>query len=486
MGGCAVSLDLVLLLKHQLDRDLPTFATLDNYYQGRQPLNFLHPDIEQRLDRRIQPLVINWPRVIVGSIEERLDIEGFRSGDDAESDDRLWDWWQANNLDEQSQMGHADALIHGCSFVSVWGNDSRPDVPRIAVESASQMSVRFAPGTDTVTSALKVWTDDQNIPRTRSYAVLYQASHIEFWSLAGGIWKQTNAIPNPLGVVPVVPLVNRPRLMAPLGESELSDIIPIADAVNKLATDMMVSSEFHAMPRRWVTGMELPRQGQEDRFNAELKDRWINAFPGKPWIAGKDVEFGQFSESSLENFISGIRLLEGSLAAVAGLPPHYLGMSSDNPASADAIRSAESSLVKKALRKQRSFGGAWEQVMRLAAAVVEGGSPDAFDRMETIWTDPATPTPAQKADAAVKLTQGDNPIITNRQAQEDLGYSPEQIKRMAEERESATADAATASVRAQVAEAKRLQDEDGLTQQAAYAAVGLIVASQQMGSTPTL
>ncbi len=79
-----------------------------------------------------------------------------------------------------------------------------------------------------------------------------------------------------------------------------------------------------------------------------------------------------------------------------------------------------------------------------------------------------TPTVAQKADAAVKLVESG--VITDVQAQEDLGYSPTQRARMAE----AKAASALGPVRAQLDEAARLQREDGLNQPAAYAAVGLL------------
>ena len=110
---------------------------------------------------------------------------------------------------------------------------------------------------------------------------------------------------------------------------------------------------------------------------------------------------------------------------MSGLPPHFLGYSDANPTSADAIRSAETRLVKRAERRQRAFGGAWEQVMRLALLVVDGALPDGIDSLETIWRDASTPTIAQKADAVTKLrTAG---LISLRQAREDLGYSQEQI-----------------------------------------------------------
>jgi hypothetical protein len=53
-----------------------------------------------------------------------------------------------------------------------------------------------------------------------------------------------------------------------------------------------------------------------------------------------------------------------------------------------------------------------------------------------MWRDPSTPTIAQKADAVVKLAsaRGANgvAILPVEQAREDLGYTPEQRRRMAE------------------------------------------------------
>jgi hypothetical protein len=43
-------------------------------------------------------------------------------------------------------------------------------------------------------------------------------------------------------------MVNRGRLLNRAGRSELASIAPIADGINKLATDMMVTSEFYQTP----------------------------------------------------------------------------------------------------------------------------------------------------------------------------------------------------------------------------------------------
>jgi hypothetical protein len=154
-----------------------------------------------------------------------------------------------------------------------------------------------------------------------------------------------------------------------------------------------------------------------------------------------------------------------------------LGVNTANPASADAIRSAEASLVKKAERKQRGFGGSWERVMRLAQRLRDGVRDPALDGLETIWADAATPTIAQQADAAVKLLQGDRPVITVRQAREDLGYTPVQIARMEQDDQGA----ALAVLNAQLAKADELMAQ-GMDRPTAYKTVGLFAAGNALAS----
>src|SRR6185437_12500510 len=74
------------------------------------------------------------------------------------------------------------------------------------------------------------------------------------------------------------------------------------------------------------------------------------------------------------------------------------------PASADAIRAGEARLVKRAERRQASFGRAWREVGRLALLIRDGAIPEDYDtRVSVQWQDAATPTRAASADEAAKL-----------------------------------------------------------------------------------
>src|SRR5687768_15592710 len=59
--------------------------------------------------------------------------------------------------------------------------------------------------------------------------------------------------------------------------------------------------------------------------------------------------------------------------------------------------------------------------MRIARRIIDGAWNPELSQLETQWRDPATPTRAQAADAAVKLVQAG--ILPIEAAWEDLGYS---------------------------------------------------------------
>jgi hypothetical protein len=95
--------------------------------------------------------------------------------------------------------------------------------------------------------------------------------------------------------------------------------------------------------------------------------------------------------------------------------------------SGEALKAAETGLVKKVLRRQRFFGEAWEQLMRVALTMQ--GSQQALDTScETIWQSPETKSDAQMGDMLVKLAQ----IGTPKEALWELSgyFSPQQIARM--------------------------------------------------------
>ncbi|MEV4437493.1 phage portal protein [Streptomyces sp. NPDC049577] len=406
---------------------------LNRYYNGEQQLSYLHPELLALMEDRLRALVINWPQLVVDTLDERLDVEGFRYADSEEMADDLWAIWQANAMDEQSQQGHIEALVMRRSFAVVGANEADPGMPLISFESPLQVTADYDPRTRQERAVLKRWNDiDPVTGMVRDqYATLY-LPNVTYWysrPTAGPTsWKLDDQDEHGLGTPPVVTFANRGRLLVPGGKSELDAVIPLSDAACKVATDMMVSSEFHAMPRRWALGFS------EEDFTDE-QGRPLSTWQqiaGAVWSSERTkqdgAEVGQFPEAQLTNFHQSIELLARLVASLGALPPDHMGMGTDDAASADAIRSREARLVKRAERRQRAWSGSYERMNRIALRVRDGDWDPRARQLETVWRDPSTPTFAQKADAVVKLHAAG--LLPTAQAWEDLGYTKEQRRRM--------------------------------------------------------
>jgi hypothetical protein len=417
-----------LLQCHQ--QELPKLQLMDSYYEGTQPLSYLAPEIMAELNDRMRQLVINWPMLVVDALDERLDIEGFRYADSESTEDGLWEIWQANDLDEGSQQAHVDALALARSYVIVGAGDD-PEMPLVTPESALDVYAERDPRTRAIAAAVKRWDEpapDGTAPTKMANLYLPDARYT--FEQRERQWVETDRDEHGLGVVPVVPLANRPRLKYRDGRSELKPVIDLSDAACKIASDMMVSAEYHAMPRRYATG--LSRDDFADADGNPLGA--LSSLAGRLWVnENQDVTFGQFPEAQLSNFHDTLNQLARMVSALTGLPPAFLGLATDQPPSADAIRASEARLVKRAERRQRAFGEDWERVMRLVLLTRDGTLDPRTRSLETVWRDPATPTYAQRADAVVKLHAAG--LLPEEQAWEDLGYSAVQRARMAKMRD---------------------------------------------------
>lgn len=435
-------------LSRQHDAELSELRSLNDEYELRSPRMYMHPEIMREIGDRLQQVVIAWPQLVVDALEERLDVEGFRLPSEADGDDDLWRVWQENGCDEGSQLAHIDALAMKRSYIAVGTNEDDEATPLVTFESPLEVYADIDPRRRKVRAALRRYSGTYSTAlamASESYSTLYLPDRTIFFETNDkGALVETDRDEHGLGEVPIVPLVNRSRLSDWRGRSELSPILPLAWAANKLATDMMVAAEFVAIPLRGIFGIG-PDDLQDQNGNSMTA---LQAIMGRlltlPIDDGNARQF-EFTSANLSNFHEALDRLAQLVASLSGLPPAYLGQSTQNPPSGDAIRSSEIRLIKRAERRQRAFGGSHEAAMRLVRRFQDGGGPVDPDlkRLETIWRDPATPTVAQKADAAVKLYNLPVPIIPLKQTRQDLGKTDAEIKLM--EAEDALAQAQQAA-----------------------------------------
>lgn len=377
---------------------------------------------------------VGYPRLYVDSLAERQELEGFLVGGADTADDELWQWWQTNNLDVEAPLGHTEAYIHGRAYITVSAPDPNlnpawdPAVPIIRVEPPTTMYADIDSRTRAVTQAIRVIYDEKGEEQTG--AVLYQPDGTTGWVKVEGEWTPWFSVTHGLEMVPVVPLANRSRLSDLYGSSEITpELRSMTDTAASILMLMRNAAQLMGVPQRLIFGAKPEELGVDPETGEAMFDAYMARILGFEDANGK---IAQFAAAELRNFTDALEEIAKQTAAYTGLPPAYLSTTSDNPASAEAIRAVESRLVKKVERKNSIFGGAWEEAMRVAYRVMKGGEvPPDYYRMEAIWRDPSTPTYAAKADAASKLYANGQGPVPRKRVWIDMGYSVAEREEMA-------------------------------------------------------
>lgn len=443
-------LALVTALRTDLLSDRFRLELLDAYFNGEQLVRDLGISIPPQLEGL--HTVIGWPRIGVEALEQRLDLETFRWADGDDATD-LEEIAEANDLFDEASLAHLDALTYGREYLTVGSGDcGSPDCPPlISVESPLDMTVLWDARTRSTVAALRECQpeDGPGLYGGDRLLVLYLPDQtIHAVETTSGGWEVVDRDVHRMGVVPVVRMANRQRTADRIGRSEITpEVMSITDAACRRLMGMEVASEFFGAPQRYILGAS-ESAFQDAEGNA--RSAW-ETYIGRVLALERDEDgnvptVGQFAAHDPSSQTRIIDLYARIMATQLGLPPHMLGYTSDNPASADAIRSAEAMLVKKAERRTRRFGAAWRQAMRLALWVRYGEPPDKTRRIECVWRNPATPTVAAQTDAAVKLVQAGMMPADSDVALEMAGLTEDQRRRVAAERRRAGASQALQSI----------------------------------------
>lgn len=361
--------------------------------------------------------------LVVEATAERMEVQGFRFGDDPAADEDAWRIWQSSDMDAASELAMGTALRCGRSFVLVEPPQGAGRPAGLFVEDPRQVIVAYAPGSRTERlAALKVWHDEWT---GELQATLYLPGSIHRFSsmrgsqVGGGTpWAPRSAdavVANPLGVVPVFELRNRPGLDGSV-MAEHADVIAAQDRANHIALNTLIALEFGAFRQKWVSGIEIPRDpttGQPiEPFDVAVNRILVASDP--------DTKFGDFNPTDVRPYIDLYESTVKYMAAVTRTPPQFLLGAMAN-LSAEALAAAEAGLVRKVQRRQRHYEQAFESAMRLAFAAAGDPRADATNA-ETVWASAEIKSDAQVADAAVKLVQAS--VVTPQTAQEKyLGMS---------------------------------------------------------------
>ena len=389
--------------------------------------------VTDRLKKFLPPRLAfrdNFMNVVVDSLAERLRVIGFHA-DDEEFGEWAWDMWRKNRMDYAQVVVHTEAVMLGDSYLLCdW--DAKNERPRWS----HQMPEMIIPHYDEVTGSIdwvsKKWIQHPRIgedPETRLN--LYYADRVEKYVARGGVWarhqdEEDEAWPvlwldkagEPLGV-PIVHFRNRP-MGADFGQSEIINVIPMQDLLNKSLIDLTMILDTLAFPQRYTLNIA------HNASRLEIMPGSVAEFHSE--YDGGQV--GQWTAASVEGPLKAIESLVQHIAGTTRTPQHLFQIAGGVP-SGEALKTAESGLVNKAKQRMVNFGNSWEDCMMMAVRIQAacGTAVIGADEVmiETTWDDPETRNEQSHMEVLkAKAELG----VTKHQIYREMGYSQEQIDQM--------------------------------------------------------
>jgi hypothetical protein len=415
----------------------PYYELYEAYYDGRHRLAFASDRFTTAFGSLFRAFASNLCPTVVDVLADRLQVLGFADAGNADAESLpAQGVWDDSRMDAQAGDLHREALVKGDAYLIVWQDTS--GFPQLYLQDSRQVIVAYdsqQPGR--VRFAVKVWPVDgawrvtayyddrieryvtRRRSRTASQDFPAKASTLRPITPedVGADEDANPVVAHAWGVVPVFHFPNNSRIGA-LGRSELHDVIPLQDALNKTIADLLVGSEFHALPQRYTVGLEAPLDKHGRPVPAPVKPGEILALPAQS-------SAGQFPAADLRpmrEIADGFAL---DIARVSGTPLHLMMLHGADWPSGEALKTAEARLVKKARDRIATWGPVWADAMSLALRM---GQQDAT-RIRALYDTPETRVSEreQGETAVIHQTAGIPRPVTWKNV---LGYSDEQIEQM--------------------------------------------------------
>jgi hypothetical protein len=248
------------------------------------------------------------------------------------------------------------------------------------------------------------------------YAVLdcdeFGTPTLEAYFLPGETWyiekgKPDRCVKNNAPYPLLVPVIYRPDAKRPFGHSKISRAcMDYTQSAMRTLLRSEVAAEFYSFPQKYVLGTD-PDQDRLEKWRATISSMLEITKDGD----GDKPVVGQFNQQSMAPYNEQLRMIAGQFAAATGLTLDDLGFSTDNPASAEAIKASHEHLRLDARKAQAGFSVAFKNAGYLASCLrANKGYPRSILRNTKVrWYPIFEPDASMLSligDGVIKLNQG--------------------------------------------------------------------------------
>lgn len=336
---------------------------------------------------------LGWCAKGVDELADRLQFKNFKN--DPLSMTAVYD---QNNKKILTDSAILSALIGSCSFVYITTEAGKP---KLKIIDAAHATGEIDPSTMMLKEGYAVLDyDKQDNPIMEAYLIPGMTYIYENGELVQSI---PNISPHPL----LVPIIYKPDAVRPFGHSRITRAcMSISDSATRSVKRSEVASEFGSINQKWAIGLD-PDNDALESWNAAMSSMLRI---DKNEDGSNDVKVGQFDQLNFEPQNDQIRMFAGLFSGETGLTLDDLGFPSDNPSSAEAIKSTHESLRLAARKAQSDFETGFKNAGFVAACIRDGQAYDLAElaNVKTLWApifEPDYSALASVGDALYKLNE---------------------------------------------------------------------------------
>ena len=397
---------------------------VERYVTGNAPLPEGATEVKEAYQRWQTLARADYPSLVVDAPAERMNIAGFRVGDDATDNDSARALWRRSLMESASNDVTRDMLVFGVAYAM-----ASPTVEGAVLthESPYTCIVDMDPLVPSrVRAGLKVWHDIG-----ADFAVLHLPGMIYYYerqatqrsnmiatpsgvllpSAAQSGWRLVRSAESGIDVVPMVQFLNR----GGVGEFEL--VTDLLDRINWVVLQRLLIIAMQAFRQRALVG-ELPEKDPEG--NVIDYEAMFTPGPDALWTLPDGVSIWESQPGDIQQILSAVKDDVRELSAVTRTPMSVLSPDSANQ-SAEGASLMREGLVYKVEDRQRRMAPFWEALVSMGLTL--DGKPA---EVQVQWAPAERQSLSERFDALTKA--GDLPW---RDRMTDvLGYDAARVDQM--------------------------------------------------------
>lgn len=397
-------------------------ALFRDYFDGAHR-NYLTEQMKNMLrsttsDGTEASFTMNHMEKMVTTITNRLKLTAV-NGDNDEATAWAAGVMEDNRIDGL-QMAVYDAALRDADtyLLAEWDNSAKRVKwsHELAFDGIEGVVVVYGDDQRTPKIAIKIWQlnlNEKNQLMTQARVNIYYVDRVERYIEKNGalLPYETDDMkpkePWAPGTLPVVHFRNRGKTW---GKSQLEDVIPLQDVINRTLISMVMAAELSAFMIRLLKGI-APPSGLQPGMWISLYFTHPNghAQAGKPrpptdaeikWLEAVKAE--SLEQGELTQYLQQAQFVIDSMYEINGIPR---GAASPN-ASGEALKQRGIDLLGTVTRCQTVFGNSWEDLIKLSWAIeaeYSGGSPAAAESWSATWASGEIRNKTEDVDNVLKV-----------------------------------------------------------------------------------